>query len=1005
MPKRLKQWVGAVVVTAGFYLAGPAVMGQTPVTLAELANQNTSGVSVLEVSDYAPGHYTGALTPSPPHADSNAWKAVVIFWKDHAQRFVFSHEASYCPLLELTNGAAMCNQFFEGNYGDAELFNNLGRKEKNSSVEIRESGPERAWVRWTYSCVNMNDDTQPRLRGTEDYFAYTNGLVLRRMSYESLMPGDTRGYSTQPVELFGVAPVGVLIKDLFPRDTQNGDYLTHSVLDLYADRRYDIFWADGGVGVRREGNDATLAAISQSPGCALVMPFKEGYLFAIIGTNCGFVSGRNQLIDHSTPGAEGGAGWGQGLWDHWPIGWLNSQTSYWQPGSPYPYSFGSIGQFFVPDGQRIRNFGADYSTFCQNMELNLWTEKRTFSVLLGVARDFEEVRRIGRAWLDKGAACNLPESIADLGGPTWPGAPSSLGAESGDAQVSLSWTAPAYDGDSAITDYVIEFKPTAGSAWAAFDDGICTVTTAVVTGLTNGLSYDFRVAAVNAKGVSPVSLPCSVTPGMPVMPDGIGVGGAVAHIGNYRIHTFTNNGAFSIGTGRDLEVLVVGGGGGGAATGGGGGAGGVIRYQTVTVTPGNYAVTIGDGGDGGLYDGAEHYGGNGGNSSFSGGAVNLMAAGGGGGAAYIGDKAGAAGGSGGGGRGYSSAPGGAANGIGIGNNGGAAAGDGDSPNYGSGGGGGYAAAGGAGTGTAGGNGGAGLPLDPQTAPLEAFTGMTVIASGGGGCCYWGGGGSAVGTAGSGGTGAGYGGATGANAGGHAVSFGSGGGGGGQSVDGIYANGGNGAPGVVVVRYPVGPLLRTPVAGYLADFKGTNFPAHWRYQWNANGPFGDTNHYVDLVWNDSVPGYFTDATAVYPSDRPAPAHYLQLRAAWGYPGSGVSSGPFIWAHEVGPLVGYTVSAPGSYSVEGHFCYYPEMYVPGTSTGVGLKIYVNNTLSGELYVTGTATNTFSTILGSLNAGDTIYVALAPGVSAASDATDFDFTIILESGAPKGTLMLIR
>ena len=124
-------------------------------------------------------------------------------WRDHSHRFVFSHEASYCPILELTSGAAMCDQFFEGNLGDAELFNDKGRKERNSFVDIIQSGPERVWVRWTYFCVNMKDDAKPRLRGTEDYFAFPNGLVLRRMTYESLMPDDIVGYSTQPVELFG----------------------------------------------------------------------------------------------------------------------------------------------------------------------------------------------------------------------------------------------------------------------------------------------------------------------------------------------------------------------------------------------------------------------------------------------------------------------------------------------------------------------------------------------------------------------------------------------------------------------------------------------------------------------------------------------------------------------------------------------------------------------------------------------------------------------------------
>ena len=120
------------------------------------------------------------------------------------------------------------------------------------------------------------------------------------------------------------------------------------------------------------------------------------------------------MIDHCTPGAEGGCAWGTGLWDHWPIGWLNSQTSYWKPGSPYAYSFGSIGQFFVPDGKRIQSFGADYPKYCQDMDLNRWTARRVFYVLLGAARDWDDLRRIGRSWLDKGQACAKPESIADL---------------------------------------------------------------------------------------------------------------------------------------------------------------------------------------------------------------------------------------------------------------------------------------------------------------------------------------------------------------------------------------------------------------------------------------------------------------------------------------------------------------------------------------------------------------------------------------------------------------
>jgi hypothetical protein len=384
-----------------------------PITMAELAQRRTDGVSALEVSDYAPGHYTGKLSPSPPHADMNPRKAVVVFWKDHSERFVFSHEASYCPYLELPSGAGMCNQFFEGNWGEAELMNSMGRKEKNSFVDIVQSGPQRVWVRWTYFAVNKDNDAQPRLRGTEDYIAYPNGLILRRTTYQSLMPDQLIGYSTQPVELFGVAPVGVAAKSLFRRDAKHGDYLTHSVLDLYADKQYDVYWDEKGK-VRRQGDNAALAAITASRGCALVLPFREKVLFAVIGEASGFPAKHDQLIDHCSPGAEGGLTWGQGLWDHWPIGWLNSQGSIWKPDSPYAYSFGSIGQFFVPAGKRIKSFTPDYFDYCKDMAFNRWTAQRVCYVLLGSAKTWEDVRRIGRTWLDKGKECAKPESIAEL---------------------------------------------------------------------------------------------------------------------------------------------------------------------------------------------------------------------------------------------------------------------------------------------------------------------------------------------------------------------------------------------------------------------------------------------------------------------------------------------------------------------------------------------------------------------------------------------------------------
>jgi len=105
-------------------------------------------------------------------------------------------------------------------------------------------------------------------------------------------------------------------------------------------------------------------------------------------------------------------------------------------------------------------------------------------------------------------------------GPAVPGAPTALGATRGNTQVGLSWTAPASDGGTSITDYIVEYKLTSEpTTWTIFSDGTSAGTTATVTGLTNGLSYDFRVRAVNFIGNSIASNTATRTPGPAIAPD------------------------------------------------------------------------------------------------------------------------------------------------------------------------------------------------------------------------------------------------------------------------------------------------------------------------------------------------------------------------------------------------------------------------------------------------------------------------------------------------------
>ena len=121
-------------------------------------------------------------------------------------------------------------------------------------------------------------------------------------------------------------------------------------------------------------------------------------------------------------------------------------------------------------------------------------------------------------YLQSSAAASTFDDVLVIGtpaAPTAPGAPTGLGATAGNTQVSLSWTAPASNGGSAITDYLVEYKLNSEpTTWTTFSDGTSTATSATVTGLTNDLVYNFRVSTINAIGTSSPSSTANATPGV-----------------------------------------------------------------------------------------------------------------------------------------------------------------------------------------------------------------------------------------------------------------------------------------------------------------------------------------------------------------------------------------------------------------------------------------------------------------------------------------------------------
>jgi hypothetical protein len=101
------------------------------------------------------------------------------------------------------------------------------------------------------------------------------------------------------------------------------------------------------------------------------------------------------------------------------------------------------------------------------------------------------------------------------GAATAPGAPAAVNASAGSASATVTWTPPASDGGSVITGYLV--TPYVGVvAQTPITTG--DVASVTVSGLTNGTSYTFKVAARNAVGTGPESTSNAVTPTAPLQP-------------------------------------------------------------------------------------------------------------------------------------------------------------------------------------------------------------------------------------------------------------------------------------------------------------------------------------------------------------------------------------------------------------------------------------------------------------------------------------------------------
>ncbi|MFM2315890.1 MAG: hypothetical protein RLZZ155_222, partial [Bacteroidota bacterium] len=93
-----------------------------------------------------------------------------------------------------------------------------------------------------------------------------------------------------------------------------------------------------------------------------------------------------------------------------------------------------------------------------------------------------------------------------------PSAPIITAINPGNAQLSVDFTAPTANGGASITNY--EYSTNNGGSFTAFSPAQ-TTTPLVISGLTNGVTYDVRIRAVNSVGSGAAS---NMIPGTPAAP-------------------------------------------------------------------------------------------------------------------------------------------------------------------------------------------------------------------------------------------------------------------------------------------------------------------------------------------------------------------------------------------------------------------------------------------------------------------------------------------------------